>query len=67
MASLTKNPQPAAKIIFFECKLQDLPRLLSFWPGWQGLPDRRNYRAKPPAFRCFFSAKKTQSGQTPKS
>jgi len=43
-------PQPK---IFFKCKLQDLPHLLSFWLG-QRLPDRRNSSAKPRAFRCFF-------------
>jgi len=26
-----RTPQPK---IFFECKLQDLPRCFSFWPGW---------------------------------
>jgi len=29
MTSLTKNPHPPTKKYFIECKLQDLPRLLS--------------------------------------
>jgi len=33
MTSLTKNLHPQPKKIFFECKLQDLPRLLTLRPG----------------------------------
>jgi len=31
MTSLTKNPHPPSKKIFFECRLQDLPRFLDFY------------------------------------
>jgi len=33
MTSLTKNPQPPSKKIFFGCRLEDLPRLLTLRPG----------------------------------
>jgi len=29
-----KKSSPPNQNFFFECKLQDFPRLLSFWPGW---------------------------------
>ena len=56
MTSLTKNPQPPSKKIFFECRLEDLPHLCHrLLPGLQSIPDRRNSPAKPCAFRRFFS------------
>jgi len=54
VTSLTKNPHSPTKKFIFECRLQDLPRLLRLWPGQQHLLDRRNSRAKPCAFWCFF-------------
>jgi len=33
MTSLTKNPHAVNKKFFFEYKLQDLLRFLSFWPS----------------------------------
>jgi len=33
MTSLTKNPHPPTKKILFECRLEDLPRLLTLRPG----------------------------------
>jgi len=32
MTSLTKNPQPPSKKFFFECRQEDLPRLLRLLP-----------------------------------
>jgi len=31
MTSLARNPQPRTKKIVFECRLEDLPNLLTFW------------------------------------
>jgi len=33
MTSLTKKTQPQSKKIFFGCRLEDLPRLLTLRPG----------------------------------
>jgi len=33
MTSLTKNPQSPSKKFFFECRLEDLTRLLTLQPG----------------------------------
>ena len=53
MTSLTKKPHSSSKKFFSECKLEDLPRLLRLLPGLQSIPDWRNSRAKPRAFRRF--------------
>ena len=57
MTSLTKNSHPPSKKFFFECRLEDLPRLLRLLPGLQSIPDWRKSRAKPHAFRHFFFRK----------
>jgi len=54
MTSLTKKRTPQAKKIFFECRLEDLPRHLRLLPGLSNIPDRRNSCAKPRTFRRFF-------------
>jgi len=41
--------------IFFECRLEDLPRLLTLRPGPYPEQKRRYSRVKPRAFRRFFS------------
>jgi len=55
MTPLTKKPHPPSKNFFFECRLEDLLHLLRLLPGLKSIPDRRNSRAKPRAFRRFFS------------
>ena len=57
MTSLANNLHPPSKKFFFDCSLEDLPRLLRLLLGQQSILDRRNSRAKPRAFRCFFSRK----------
>jgi len=49
-----KNLHPPTTKFSFKCKLQDLPILLSFWPGRWHLPDWRNSCAKPRVFRWLF-------------
>ena len=56
MTSLTKNPHIPSKKFFFECRLEDLPRLLRLLLCLQSILDRRNSR-KATAFRRFFSRK----------
>ena len=40
--------------IFFECRREDLLGLLMLQPGPEHLPNGRNSRTKPRAFRCIF-------------
>jgi len=55
MTSLTKIRTPQGKKIFFECRLEDLPCLLTLGPHQYLKQERRYSRAKPRAFRRFFS------------
>jgi len=66
MTLLTKKLHPPSKKIFFECRLEDLPRLLRLLAGLYSIPDRRNSRAKSRAFRRFFP-KIPERGLTPRS
>ena len=49
-----KNCTPKQKI-FFDCRLEDLPCLLTLQPGLWPVQERRYSRTKPHAFRLAFS------------
>jgi len=57
MTSLTKKTQPPSKKFFFECRLEDLPCLLTLQPCPLPVQEQRYSRAKPRAFRRFFFQK----------
>ena len=63
MTSLTKNPHPPSKKIFFKCRLEDFLRLLTLRPGLWLVQKRRNSRTKPRAFRQFFRKSPKAAGR----
>jgi len=63
MTSLTKNPHPPSEKIFFECRLENLPRHLMLQLGPQPEQERRYSRTKPRAFRRFFSRKSPKAAR----
>ena len=55
MMTLTKKPHSPNKKFFFECRLEDLLRLLMLQPGPQPKQELRYSHANPLAFRGVFS------------
>jgi len=54
MTSLTKNPHPPTKKFFFECRPEDLPRLLRVWTAPYCFQYQSYVFARPRAIQLFW-------------